>query len=135
AFVGRSRDGSRRAVFSVVLADGSLVQAHTAKAVDGLAPAGTVSALPGRRHLGGGNPHEVSPRLGAILNYTPTRILYVSEPFENRIAALDLADDGVVFRVAGVRRLWSTALNLPVDLAPAAIETANAHWSRNTTLE
>jgi hypothetical protein len=135
AFLGRSPDGSRRAVFSVVLADGSLVQAHTAKAVDGLAPAGTVSALPGRSHPGGGNPHEVSPRLGAILNYTPTRILYVTEPFENRIAALDLADDGVVFRVAGVRRLWSTALNLPVDLAPAEIETANPNWSSNTTLE
>src|SRR5262249_44318817 len=45
AFLGRSPDGSGRAVFSVVLADGGLVQAHTLKAVDGLAPAGTVSPL------------------------------------------------------------------------------------------
>jgi hypothetical protein len=37
AYLGRSPDGSTRAVFSVVLADGSIVQAHTAKAVDGLA--------------------------------------------------------------------------------------------------
>ena len=47
AFLGRSPDGSTRAVFSVVLADGSIVQAHTAKAVDGIAPAGTVSPLLG----------------------------------------------------------------------------------------
>jgi hypothetical protein len=37
AFLGRSPDGSGRAVFCVALADGSVIQAHTAKAVDGLA--------------------------------------------------------------------------------------------------
>src|SRR5262249_35069427 len=73
--------------------------------------------------------------LGAILNYEPTRILYITEPFENRITALDLTDDGVVFRVARVRRLQSAALNLPVDLAPAEIETSDPDWSSNTTLE
>src|SRR5215468_5769228 len=45
AFLGRSPDGSGRAVFCVALADGSVIQAHTAKAVDGLAPVGTVSPL------------------------------------------------------------------------------------------
>src|SRR5215471_11985748 len=45
AFLGRSPDGSGRAVFSVVLADGSIIQAHTAKAVDGLAPSGAISPL------------------------------------------------------------------------------------------
>jgi hypothetical protein len=46
------------------------------------------------------NGNDSSPRLGVILNYRPTRILYVSEPFENTVAAIDLVDDGVIFRVA-----------------------------------
>jgi hypothetical protein len=36
AFLGRSPDGSGRAVFSVVLADGGVIQAHTGKSVTGL---------------------------------------------------------------------------------------------------
>ena len=133
AFLGRSPDGSRRAVFSVVLADGSLVQEHAAQAVDGLAPAGTVaSLLPAR--FDDGQQH-ISPRLGVILNYTPTRFLYVSEPFRNSIAVLELADDGQIFHVARVHRIHSDVLNFPVDLAPADIETANPDWASNTTLE
>jgi hypothetical protein len=31
------------------------------------------------------------PRVGVLLNSSPTRILYLSEPFENSIAALHLA--------------------------------------------
>jgi hypothetical protein len=136
AFLGRSPDGSTKAVFSVVLADGGLVQAHTLRGVDGLAPAGTVSPLLGRDwDDGDGNPRSASPRLGVILNYSPTRILYVTEPFDNAIAALDLVDDGVIFRVARVRHCRSEALDHPIDLAPAAIETENGNWSSNTTLE
>jgi hypothetical protein len=44
---GRSPDGSTKAVFAVVCADGSIVQKHTLKALDGLVPAGTVSPLLG----------------------------------------------------------------------------------------
>jgi hypothetical protein len=136
AFLGRSPDGSQKAVFSVVLADGSLVQAHTLRAVDGLAPAGTVSPLLGRDwDDGDGNPRSASPRLGVILNYSPTRILYVTEPFDNSVAALDLTDDGVIFRVARVRRCYSEALNQPIDLAPAVMETEDPNWSSNTTLD
>jgi len=137
AFLGRSPDGSTKAVFSVVIADGSIVQAHTLKAVDGLAPVGTVSPLLGRRWGDDDeNGNGTSPRLGVVLNYTPTRILYVSEPFENTIAAIDLVDDGVIFRVAEpVRRLRSEALNHPVDLAPVENEKTNPDWSSNTTLE
>jgi hypothetical protein len=142
AFLGRSPDGSTRAVFSVVLADGSIVQAHTANAVDGLAPEGTVSPLLGR-HWDDENDkdeeddggHGASPRLGVILNYTPTRILYVSEPFENTIAAIDLFDDGQIFRVAKVHHIQSEALHHPVDLAPAVNEKNDPNWSSNTTLE
>ena len=70
-----------------------------------------------------------------LLNYSPTRILYVSEPFQNSIAAIDLFDDGVVFHMAGVHRIWSEALNQPVDLAPVAIETSDPNWAANTTLD
>src|SRR5262245_5824713 len=114
AFLGRSPDGSGRAVFSVVIADGSAVQAHTAKSVDGLAPVGTVSPLLDcRRDDDDDDNRGVPPRLGVILNYTPTRILYVSEPFRNTIAAIDLIDDGVIFRVGAIHRIHSDELNEP----------------------
>ena len=77
AFLGRSPDGPHRAVFSVVLADGSLVQEHTAKNVDGLGPVGTLRPLLGRNWNDGDD--EVggtTPRVGVILNYSPDRILY-----------------------------------------------------------
>jgi hypothetical protein len=132
AFLGRSPDGSGRAVFSVVLADGSLVQAHTLRAVDGLAPAATVSPLLGQRWKGGGD--DAAPRLGVLVTYEPTRRLYVSEPFQNTIAVLALVDDGMIFRVAAVHRFHADALDQPVDLAPAATETSDPDWASNTTL-
>src|SRR5215813_15468268 len=136
AFLGRAPDGSGRAVFCVALADGSVIQAHTAKAVDGLAPVGTVSPLLNCRWDDeDDDSRRVQPRLGVILNYTPTRILYVSEPFRNTIAAIDLIDDGVIFRVGAIRRIHSEALNEPIDLAPAEIETEAPNWASNTTLE
>jgi hypothetical protein len=48
AFLGPSPDGTCKAVFSVVTADGAIVQEHTVKGLDGLAPAGTVQPLLGR---------------------------------------------------------------------------------------
>jgi len=136
AFLGRSPDGSGRAVFCVVLADGSIVQAHTAKAVDGLAPAGAVRPLLNCEWDDDDDDHRrVSPRLGVILNYTPVRTLFVSEPFQNTIAAIDLIDDGVIFRVGAIRHIQSDELKEPIDLAPAEIETEDPNWSSNTTLE
>ena len=41
AFLGRSPDGSTKAVFAVVTADGAIVQEHTLQALDGLAPSST----------------------------------------------------------------------------------------------
>jgi hypothetical protein len=134
AFLGHSPDGSTKAVFSVVLADGSLIQAHTLQAVDGLAPAGTVQPVLGQ-DSDNQDEGNVLPRLGVLLNYSPTRILYVSEPFQDTIAALDLTDDRVIFHVARVRRFQSEALDQPVDLAPATIETSNPNWASNTTLD
>jgi hypothetical protein len=136
AFLGRSPDGSGRAVFCVALADGSVIQAHTSKAVDGLAPVGTVSPLLNCRWDDDDDDNRhASPRLGVILNYRPTTILYVSEPFWNTIAVIDLIDDGVIFRVGAIHRIHSDALNEPIDLAPARIETENRNWASNTTLE
>jgi len=132
AFLGRSPDGSGRAVFCVVLADGGIVQAHTERAVDGLAPPRTVAPLLGRRWPDG---QRVTPRAGVIVNYTPTRTLFVSEPFTNTVVAIDLHDDGVVFHPGPVRRIRSAAFDQPVDLAPAAVETTDPNWSSNTTLE
>jgi hypothetical protein len=136
ALLGRSPDGSTKAVFAVVTADGGIVQEHTLKALDGLAPPGTVSPLFGRHWEDDDEDNRgAQPRVGVLLNYSPTRILYVSEPFENSIAALDLTDDGVVFHVAGVRRIRSESLNQPVDLAPVTIETSDNNWAANTTLD
>jgi hypothetical protein len=45
AFLGKSPDGSGRAIFAGLHADGSVVQVHVEQGVDGLAPAGTVQAL------------------------------------------------------------------------------------------
>ena len=162
AFLGHSPDGSARAVFCVVLADGSIVQEHTARGVDGLAPPGTIASLltrdlqlrsaaamateqedvPLDRDFSSAKENRedsdevrVSPRLGVIFNWEPTRILYVSEPFENRIAALNIRDDGEVFYVAGIRHFTSEALQEPIDLAPVKIETTDSNFSSNTTLD
>jgi hypothetical protein len=147
AFLGRSPDGSGRAVFSVVVADGSIVQEHTAKALDGLAPVGTVQALANRSWNtedqtddDGEHPElQVTPRLGAIVNYEPTRILYVSQPFDDSIKAIDLAIGGPtgdeVFVPSTSHVIRSAALNQPVDLAPVEIETEHPNWASNTTME
>jgi hypothetical protein len=136
ALLGRSPDGSTKAVFAVVCADGSIVQENTLKGLDGLAPSGTVSPLLGERWQDGDDDTRGAlPRVGVLVNYSPSRILYVSEPFRNSIAVIHLTDDGVVFRVAGVSHIYSEALNKPVDLAPVMMETSNINWAANTTLD
>jgi hypothetical protein len=135
AFLGRSPDGSTRAVFCVIVADGSIVQEHTAKALDGLAPAGTVQPLVGRSWNGNG----AMPRVGAIINYEPTKILFVSQPFDNSIKVIDMVVGGPtgneLFMPTTSRVIRSWALDAPVDLAPVEIETEDPNWSSNTTIE
>ena len=132
ALLGRSPDGSAKAVFAVVCADGSIVQEHTLKGLDGLAATGTISPV----LVGRGKDHESRPpsRAGVLLNYSPARILYVSEVFTNSIAAIGLTDDGVVFHVGSVSRIHSAALDEPVDLAPVTMEISDPNWASNTTL-
>jgi hypothetical protein len=126
----------------VVVADGSIVQEHTGKALDGLAPSGTIQPLVHRSwHSHGDEDDErsVTPRLGAIINYTPTIILYVSQPFDDSIKAITLEVGGPagnqIFVPTATRVLRSWWLNQPVDLAPVSIETEHSNWSSNTTLE
>ena len=125
ALLGRSPDGGGRAVFAGLHTDGSVVQVHVEKGVDGLAPAGTVT------------PFELGPRLtrsGMAFNWVPNAILYVADPAGNAIVALSLVTDNGIFRVDSTRRLRLAELDAPIDLAPAVPETANPAFSSNTTL-
>ena len=142
AFLGPAPDGTCKAVFSVVTAQGAVVQEHTAKGLDGIAPAGTVQPLLGRSW---DPPNQgVEPRLGVLMNpYTPTPDLawqlFVSEPFNNTIAVVNLVVFGSapnqVFGLGSVSRISSRALKMPVDLAPAKIDADSVKWASNTTLD
>jgi hypothetical protein len=71
ALLGRSPDGSTKPVFAVVTADGAVVQEHTLKALDGLAPAGAISPLFGRRWDQSDDDDDnrgAQPRVGVLLN-------------------------------------------------------------------
>jgi hypothetical protein len=154
ALLGPSPDGTCKAVFAVVTADGAIVQEHTLKGLDGLGPAGTVRPLLGRswsdalnegdfRNADYSSNEDVEPRLGVIVNpYTRApvvRQLFVSEPFQNTIAVVSLVNFGVapnqVFGVSTIRRIGSPLLNLPVDLAPVQRDNDNVNWASNTTLD
>jgi hypothetical protein len=142
ALLGRSPDGTGRAVFAVVVGDGSIVQEHTEKALDGLAPAGTVQPLANRSwpDPDAGHPERrVLPRLGALVNYAPQFTLYVSQPFDDSIKAIEITTGGPtgnqVFMSGTTRVIRSAALNQPLDLAPVQIETTHPNQASNTTMQ
>jgi hypothetical protein len=163
ALLGPSPDGTCKAVFVVVTANGAIVQEHTLKGLDGLAPRDTVRPiLRGDRgtlrpaFVSNGNAQRepnkkgeedeegVEPRFGVIMNpytnsSTVVRQLFVSEPFYNTIAILDLVVVGTapnqVFGLGSVTRIGSSALNLPVDLTPVERDRDNPNWASNTTLD
>jgi hypothetical protein len=121
ALLGPSPDGTCKAVFAVVTADGAIVQEHTVKGLDGVAPSGTTQPLPSSNRA-------VAPRFGVVMNpYTNSkkvvRQLFVSEPFSNTIAVVNLVIAGTapnqVFGLGSVTRISSPALN----------------WASNTTLD
>jgi hypothetical protein len=134
ALLGKSPDDSGRAVFAVVVGDGSVVQVHVQRGVDGLAPAGTIGALSDA----GADGHEPAPvgvlRAGMVFNWVPDRIIYVADPARNAVVALTLADDGEIFRLETVRSIQAPELSMPVDLAPAVPEVVNPAFASNTTL-
>ena len=68
--------------------------------------------------------------------------LFVSEPFNNTIAVINLKQSGTgptpndqVFALDSVSRINSPYLNLPVDLAPVRRDADSATWASNTTLD
>src|SRR6516225_4704877 len=141
ALLGPSPDGTCKAVFAVVTADGAIVQEHTLKGLDGLAHAGTVRPILGRSW--GPLNQDIEPRFGVIMNpYTQApvlRQLFVSEPFNNTIAVINLVVIGdvgnQVFNMDSVTRINSPSLNLPVDLAPVQRDRDNPNWASNSTLD
>ena len=145
ALLGPSPDGTCKAVFAVVTADGAIVQEHTLKGLDGLAPIGTVKPLQGQSWDPPNN--DVEPRLGVLMNpYVPSRApagtvlqLFVSEPLNDTIAVVNLSITGPlnnqVFQAGKVTRISSYELNMPVDLAPVVIDKDDPMWASNTTLD
>jgi hypothetical protein len=125
AFLGKSPDDSGRAVFAGLHADGSVVQVHVERGVDGLAPSGTIKPFEGKAK---------TIRAGMAFNWVPNAVLYVSDPLGNSIVALSLSVDGQVFRVDSTRRIHAPEFDLPVDIAPAVVEVVSTRFSGNTTL-
>jgi hypothetical protein len=65
--------------------------------------------------------------------------LFVSEPFNNTIAVINLVIVGAapnqVFGLGPVTRITSPSLNLPVDLAAVQRDADSITWASNTTLD
>ena len=132
AFVGMSPDGSKRAVFIVLTADGALVQAHAEFAVDGLAPAKTITPI--KLPAVADASRARITRTGMIFNWVPDRVLFITEPERNAVTALTLGNDDKVFRLKNKRTFTAPELSTPVDLTPAVPEIANPGFAGNTTL-
>jgi hypothetical protein len=125
ASLGKSPDGSGRAVFAGLNADGSLVQVHTEDGVDGLAPAATITPL---------NTRGRGARAGMAFNWVPNKILYVTDPGGNSVVALSLRGDGKAYRLESTHRLSASGLDMPIGVAPAIAEVASPLFSSNTTI-
>jgi hypothetical protein len=136
ALITKSPDGSGRAVFLAAEADGSIVQVHVQKGVDAFAPAGTFTPLPALTVAATQSMARDSvTRVGLAFNWVPTRIAYVTDPFADRIVALDMTDDGTLFATTGApREIRSRWFDRPVDIAPAVTEVSSDNFSSNTTL-
>lgn len=130
----KSPDGSTKAVFLAALADGSVVQVHVQKGVDGLVPAGSFTPLPNiSTATAESNSADDITRVGMLFNWAPTRKVFITDPLANRILVLDLTDDGMLFQ-ASAHYLNSTTLDRPIDMAPTTVETAARNFASNTTL-
>lgn len=163
ALLGVSPDGSGKAVFAVVTADGSVVQEQTLRGVDGLAPARTITPLrsvnnsqakpalataaknKATKDQAAGDAEIASDlRVGVALNPPdPTlplaqqiRTLYLTDPVANAVVALTLTNNGVIFVPApgSLRRITSEAFDVPIDLAPAMSDSTSPGWASNTTI-
>ena len=84
------------------------------------------------------------PRLGVLMNpYTATPgqswQLFISEPFDNTIAVVNLVVAGTapnqVFGLESISRISSDSLKFPVDLTPVQRDLDDPSWAGNTTLD
>ncbi|HWE26972.1 MAG TPA: di-heme oxidoredictase family protein [Polyangia bacterium] len=134
AIFTKSPDLTGKAVFAALEADGSVVQIHVAKGVDGLAPPGTVTPVDGvsPAAMESTDPSVIA-REGILFNWVPTRNLFIADPQANRLVVLDVSDDGVMFSATS-RTIESRAFNMPIDLAPTTREVAAANFASNSTL-
>jgi hypothetical protein len=150
ALLGPSPDGTCKAVFAVVTADGAIVQEHTLKGLDGIAPAGTIRPLirPDEEAVWNASfeseNERLEPRFGVLMNPYATppgvvRQLFVSEPFTDTIAVVDLVVFGAapnqVFGLGEIHRISSDSLRFPVDLAAVQRDADNVSWASNSTLD
>jgi len=135
ALLTKSPDGSGKAVFLAAEADGSVVQVHVLKGVDGFAPAGTFAPLPALTvEATQSMDRDAVTRVGMAFNWVPTRIVYLTDPLADRVVALDMGDDGTLFTASAPREIRSRWFNRPVDLAAAVPEVASDNFASNTTL-
>jgi hypothetical protein len=67
------------------------------------------------------------------------RQLFVTEPFFNTIAIVNLTEAGTgpneVFGLGPVTEISSAALNVPIDLTPVQRDSDNVSWASNSTLD
>ena len=131
----KSPDATGRAVFLAALADGSVVQVHVQRGVDGLVAPGSFTAIPDiSRERAESNDPAVVTRAGMLFNWVPQRNVFVSDPLADRILVFDLIDDGTLLQAVNARYITSPVLHTPTDLAPAVREAAARNFSSNTTL-
>jgi hypothetical protein len=132
--VTKSPDLTGRAVFVAVEADGSVVQIHVSKGVDGLAPPGTVTpvAKVDRDSAESLDPHVIA-REGIVFNWVPSSNVFIADPQANRLVVLNLSDNGTLFS-AVTREILADEFNVPIDLAPTTREISSGSFASNTTL-
>jgi len=110
ALLGKSPDGGGRAVFAVVNADGSLVQAHAELNVDGLAPPETIRPLTSDMS----NDMRGATHAGVVFNWVPNPILYVADPLGNSIAVLSLLAGKKLHQCPLLGHIWKATIEVEV---------------------
>ncbi|HWU86411.1 MAG TPA: di-heme oxidoredictase family protein [Kofleriaceae bacterium] len=135
AFLTKAPDAAPAPVFAAVTADGSVVQVHSSKGVDGLAPPGTITPIAGvSRTAAESTAPGVVTRAGVVFNWAPTSNLVITDPLADRLVIVDIADDGQLFTAPRIRAITADELDIPIDAAPTTREVADANFNSNTML-
>lgn len=138
AIITKSSDGSGRAVFAAVEADGSIVQVHVQKGVNELVPAGTITPISQVTPAAAeSNDKNTVTRVGIAFNWVPNPVIYVTDPQKNRLLAFDITADGTLFHASAPRFVADSdddTFDVPIDVAPTVPEVAAENFSSNTTL-